>query len=461
MHRSLLALLLPSLAMGQGIVLESFPNTVPMARSLAAMAYDETSERVILFGGIPGIAFGGSTDPLWGTWQWDGVDWLQFPIAQPQQRAGHCLSRDGMGGLLLFGGYTKNAAGSVVGQSDTHRFLAGQWTDVTSPGPAPRSLAAMVATDQGVILFGGNAFPLPGLLGDTWRWNGTWTQLTPSVSPAARYGHAMTFDPVRNVVVLFGGVGHGDTWEFDGATWLQRTPAHNPPARGAAGLVYLTGVQKSLLTGGSGFRLIGGPHSDAWAWDGNDWNQQSLNVPAPALSQASYAFDEARSVMVTFGGVGNSALGSRDQTFEYADSPSTYTPFGNGCAGPNGQVPLLAGVTGEIPRLGTSSRLRVSNLPASLTVPIFVLGTSNTFETGPPPHPLPLDLGIFGWPGCQQLVSHEDMILNATISGHADHTITVPLAFNLLSFTFYAQVIVLYVPSGVAVSNAIEAVVGT
>ena len=48
----------------------------------------------------------------------------------------------------------------------------------------------------------------------------------------------MAYDSLRQRLVLFGGVGpfptlYGDTWEWDGAAWSQRTPARSPPgARG-------------------------------------------------------------------------------------------------------------------------------------------------------------------------------------------------------------------------------------
>src|SRR5262245_15594296 len=43
------------------------------------------------------------------------------------------------------------------------------------------------------------------------------------LGPEARYDHAMAYDPVRNVTVLFGGQIREsvslDTWEWDGASW--------------------------------------------------------------------------------------------------------------------------------------------------------------------------------------------------------------------------------------------------
>jgi len=54
-------------------------------------------------------------------------------------------------------------------------------------------------------------------LGDTWVWNGAhWIRKTPPTSPPPRFGHAMAYDTARREVVLFGGLlasgaGNADT----------------------------------------------------------------------------------------------------------------------------------------------------------------------------------------------------------------------------------------------------------
>jgi hypothetical protein len=145
---------------------------------------------------------------------------------------------------------------------------------------------------------------------------------------------------------------------------------------------------------------------------------------------------------------------------EIGGPPASLAAFGSGCPGPATTAPLLAGIPGAEPRLGAAARNRVSGLPLTVTVPVFVLGLSNTQDPGPPAYTLPLDLGILGWPGCSQLVSDDAIDFAITTSGQADYVLSVPMSLGLLGFTFYAQALVLYSPAGVATSNGVTGVVG-
>ena len=85
------------------------------------------------------------------------------------------------------------------------------------------------------VLFGG--FDGTWDLSDTWLWDGAQWKVTNVGGPIERYGHTMVYDPIRKVVVLFGGAGPdplGDTWELSGSTWKlvgeeKRHTANAPP----------------------------------------------------------------------------------------------------------------------------------------------------------------------------------------------------------------------------------------
>lgn len=99
-------------------------------------------------------------------------------------------------------------------------------------------------------MFGG--YGCSGHCGDTWEWNGaSWSDRTPQDGgPSPRTGHGLAFDDSRGRAVLFGGrtdpqVGAGcgdheghqhgcsdETWEWDGENWEIRTP-QDPEGDGA------------------------------------------------------------------------------------------------------------------------------------------------------------------------------------------------------------------------------------
>src|SRR5262245_61971183 len=109
-----------------------------------------------------------------------------------------------------------------------------------------------MASDLGrlrVVLFGG-LDAAGNALGDTWEWNGiTWLRAFPSHSPSARWETAMACDLLRLRTVLFGGASPsgylGDTWEWDGLDWSLRTVVA-PNARRRHAMAYDLGRNRTV-----------------------------------------------------------------------------------------------------------------------------------------------------------------------------------------------------------------------
>jgi hypothetical protein len=137
-----------------------------------------------------------------------------------------------------------------------------------------------------VLLFGG--VDRVATHDDTWSWNGTnWLRLNPPTSPPARREHAMAYDVDRDRVVLFGGEDPSgqllqDTREWDGQTWLQMAPANPPGSRREHAMAYDPFRRRVVLTGGRQ-NLVGSEYSDTWEWDGAQWIQRTpLTLPDPS-----------------------------------------------------------------------------------------------------------------------------------------------------------------------------------
>jgi len=184
----------------------------------------------------------------------------------------------------------------------------------TSP-PARFGHAMAYDSERGVVvLFGGGDDPLSptAVLSDTWEWNGaTWTQRTPAAVPPARAYHAMAYDSISGVSVLFGGISPAiagglaaDTWLWDGTNWTPRTPATSPPARYEHGMVFDSARGVTVLFGGSpvppGF--ASSPLGDTWEWNGTNWTQRAPATTPPVRYMHGMAYDSARDVTVLFGG---------------------------------------------------------------------------------------------------------------------------------------------------------------
>jgi hypothetical protein len=74
------------------------------------------------------------------------------------------------------------------------------------------------ASRQTVVLFGGSVNNGTDYKQDVWEFDGsTWVERSPATAtPAPRPGYYIAYDPVRRKTVLFDGAHRQDTWEWDG-----------------------------------------------------------------------------------------------------------------------------------------------------------------------------------------------------------------------------------------------------
>lgn len=164
------------------------------------------------------------------------------------------------------------------------------------------------AARQRIVLFGG--FPDSAVrLGDTWEWDGaTWILRTPTTSPSPRSGHRMAWDPVRQVVVLFGGridgptssSYQGDTWTWNGSDWIQAATV-GPSAREGVSLAWDPGLSggRLVLFGGIG---TSGNRADTHTWDGTAWSAVTTTLAPPGRVFHDMVYSPALGKVLLFGG---------------------------------------------------------------------------------------------------------------------------------------------------------------
>lgn len=189
---------------------QRFPANSPSARLAHSMAYDSARGVTVLFGGGPsGGGFNGET------WEWDGTNWTQknagdpAGITAPLPRNYQGMTFDTVrNATVLFGGYSNSGF-----QGDTWEWNGTAWSLRSSTGPTPRLWPRLVFDGRVTLLHAG--LDAVGHTSDTWEWNGALWRLRDVTGPG-RVDHAMAYDPLRNVAVLFGGNAVAQTWD---QTW--------------------------------------------------------------------------------------------------------------------------------------------------------------------------------------------------------------------------------------------------
>jgi hypothetical protein len=273
----------------------------PPLRLKAAMVFDQARRRFVMFGGL---ATASSNE----TWEWDGSTWLQrTPLTSPPGRWEHAMAYDAARQrVVMFGGHTGVTGGTLL--ADTWEWDGAAWLQ-RAPANVPmgRSSHAMTydAVRQRVVMFGGGTTGIA--FGDTWEWNGVDWQAGPT-GPPSRSKHAIAYDPLRQRTVLFGGgawqqvpplgtmfVLHYDTWEWNGATWAQASPVNAPIAAHDHAMVFDGNRQRVVMLFSTVF--TNAPVLQ-WEWDGIDWSQGDLG---PSVAQ-EVAFDSVRGRTVMLAG---------------------------------------------------------------------------------------------------------------------------------------------------------------
>ena len=297
-------------------------STTPDGRYLQAVAFDETRQVVVMFGGTNMDPSSGTNSPNKETWEWSPATgkWTNRTgtgIA-PDARSGAAMVFDSLHGkFVLFGG----RAGSGFNYEDTWEWdpSGGTWTDVSASGshPSARSQAGMVfeKSTGKILLFGGGrsdsaSYDATGVslsYGDTWEYNPAghvWTALTVATAPTGRNDFGMVWDSSRNMAVLFAGiqidiagasgVPKQDIWEWNptAGTWSDRTvPGSKPSQRYAHAMAFDGSRNKVVVFGGSDISTNGGSLNDLWDWEPSTgaWVQRLTGSEAGTPSSRMYA----------------------------------------------------------------------------------------------------------------------------------------------------------------------------
>ncbi|HEX6810153.1 MAG TPA: hypothetical protein VF384_00895 [Planctomycetota bacterium] len=430
-------------------------NGAPAPRTRALMSFDLTSNRTLLFGG-------NWTNEFWSLS--NGV-WTQLtPAVLPSARARANLATNPLTGeFLLYGG---DDGSSQFANDETWLWNGTSWqqqSPATTPGGFARHAMAYDLVRNVHVLFGGrrNSWVPSQAYDETWEFAaGNWTHVITTHSPPALTDAAMAFHPGLQQTLLFGGMrtsqsASDETWVYDGTSWTQiNTTGVRPPAR--VGACFVPSLTRGVCV------LFGGRDpltmeilNDTWEHDGTNWIHVN-NVYGgiyPPRAEVGVAHDFVRDRLVAFGGVtANNEV--RDDTWEYG---AQFQPFGMGCAGSAG-VPALVG--GLPAKPGATCTADITNLPLGSPFALMALGLSRTQWAG---GSLPVLLTPLGMPNCRSYTSLDQLLVVPASGGTATWTWDVPALPGLVGQALYVQG-VSWDPGvnalGLTMSNAATLVIG-
>lgn len=312
------------------------PSTSPEARSDHAMAYDNSTGSIVLFGGKNG------KNSLNDTWIYDTTNnsWIKCdPTMAPAPRNDHCMVEyHDKGSIFLYGG---KAGTQIFEDLWTYDLSNNIWMELLAlNGPSARTDMALTyeVASKELLLFGGYNSTYSNddnFMDDYWKYNptkNTWNYLGEQNAPLPRDGFGIAYNSKDNIGVLFGGrhiisqyeLYYGDTWVYNASAirWAHKRMLTSPLNRFAPAMTYDSKNDVIVLFGG----ITGGKEqNDTWIFNMTQsiWELIPRQNPVPPAGIYSMVYDSSTSYIVAFGG--NGLIGKRNETWTYTVSNNTWT----------------------------------------------------------------------------------------------------------------------------------------
>jgi N-acetylneuraminic acid mutarotase len=280
----------------------------PPGRSAHGVAWDSTRNQLYALGGRGG----GTHADLWvyrpARNAWSPIQ----PSGTVPRLNAHALVWDpDADQLLILGGYGADRSDGIWAYTPADNRI----TALAPNGPTPvgRGYHSAVWTGDRVLVFGGVGGRFD-FFDDLWSYDpreNSWTELRPAgLGPTPRFYHSAVWDPVREQLLVFGGVDAyigmlEDFWSYDPATneWTELWPTgYQPPSRLSASMVWDPSAGRVLLYGGG----CGGCYrDDLWSYDPDADAWQLMEPPGarpvPRGGQGA-VWDDASGQMLVFAG---------------------------------------------------------------------------------------------------------------------------------------------------------------
>lgn len=231
---------------------EMTPATSPESRHVYSMSYDAESDRVVLFGGTTN-AYSQGLDDTW-TYDLNTNTWTEMsPELAPHHRWSAAMAYDEESDrIVMFGGASGGRFSVRLNDTWAYDLNQDEWVNLTSEtGPRPRGSYGEMAyypPEDRIILL---VYLSRGII-ETWSFDyntRTWQNRTSGTEPTAI--GPLTYDIRVDRVVCFA---EGRTWtyQYGPNRWLEMNVQPSPPERRGHALGYDAASEQVILFGGNG-----------------------------------------------------------------------------------------------------------------------------------------------------------------------------------------------------------------
>jgi hypothetical protein len=321
--------------------LQRFPNTTPPRRAVHAMVFDTTRNRVVMFGGRQASSDrDGRETYLNDTWAYQNDNWTRIDSAQnPDARQFPAMAYDrARDKVILYGGNILSADEKTFPPfEDTWELAGDQWTKVATGPKVAKPIIGYDAGSNLTLMLGLNETGTTNLM---YRFDPVahaWVAMTPTAFPTCINDGHMVYRERTGRLTFFGGVCSTNTpqaeevWEWDNAgnKWTKLTTSPFPRLAGQA--VSYDPLRNDVIAFGGTAALGSTVASETNILRAVTWRQAfTLSRPNPR-SQAGFQTDPATNTLWLYGGLDERSSsyygdlwGYRDgQWFHSTDSPST------------------------------------------------------------------------------------------------------------------------------------------
>lgn len=268
---------------GGGAECTGRPTESPEPRGEVEGIYDETNNRLVVFGGntsapVMCMPVYTQTNEIWA-FELDCNNWQRLDSAGgPGSRSRTAIAVDTMRDrMLVFGGMDGDPFSGATRFNEVWALdlTTDTWTEVTTTGPAPTpkgyAVAAYDAAKDRLLVHGGDPGGFNGIdeMHALDLATNTWTEISGGTTPSARLYHGVTW--VGTEMVIFAGAGgfgadtySNDIWAFDATTDTWRE------VRAGGSDAPLTRFGADIFTDASGNMVAFGGHDATDLGNSND-----------------------------------------------------------------------------------------------------------------------------------------------------------------------------------------------